>query len=683
MYDSSSTTDNVVSQPELALSNDHLRDEIDTNSIYAVPADSSQATQQLVDAGQVPALEIVSSNSSESFDAMISTAGPVVFNRPTDGRETYYFARVDGMDSQDFNGGPVQDGAITKAGIEKYIDRASLTAAEGNSDPNRDRYLDSLKQILENWDSPEMEQYKETEDSMTRESFAIGLESMPAPQDAAVTPVEATSAEAIDTSGVPAEFVPTVLDSDASTTAPADVPADVAADVSQDAVLEEPAEVVAGPIDVPAESTSDEPSTGPVDVPADVPVDPAATLSLSDDAAQLSLVQLGEGPYQVAERLLSAGESPTNHTEIMALVRAMQAQYREEYPEDPNLASLKVNHQFLTPEKVDALLSSIADPALKDSIAAKILTPAETETIDPSSADTSSDSATGETDSGSQEPGSVSDQLRATIEREAFNNMIASDGLNVFATPVDSADYLSEVDGADSLDGTTDGAITKSEIDSFISASVASNDMSTTSGDPARDAFVESIRKISENWDNPEMLPYKDAQGAITRESFAAGMESLPQRQEQVAAEKDALALPAYEGADQPYSEDATDVVSEHIEANQPEAIQPEAEVPLQSLSQEIADLAQVQKGEGPYQIAARILASGGTAAGNSEVTALMRALQAQYRLDNPDDATLAGLRQGYPLLTVDNVDTVLANITDPQMRQRIEARLFPQDSES
>jgi hypothetical protein len=735
MYDSSSTTDNAVSPPEIALSNDHLRDEIDTDSIYAVPADSSQATQQLVDAGQVPALEIVSATDSQAFNNMISTDGLTVFNSPGRGQRDY-FADVDGLDDPGifWNG---TDGAITKSGIDSYIAQADSAAPRRSINPGQEEFVDSLRKFSENWDSPEMTPYKDTLDSMTRESFAAGLESLSARQEAAVTTdeapsAEATSAEATDTSGVPAEFVPPVLTGDASPTGPADVPADVSAGVSQDAVLEEPAAVVVGPVDVPAdagvvapvdavpeettsaptesasdartgpvdvpaESTSDVPSTGPVDVPADVPVDgsvgpdssvpsdsavePAATLSLSDDAAQLSLVQLGEGPYQVAERLLSAGDSPTNQTEIMALVRAMQAQYREEYPEDPNLASLKVNHQFLTPEKVDALLSSISDPALRDSIAAKILTPAETETIDPASADSGADSATGETDSDSQETGSVSDQLRAAIEREAFNNMIASDGLNVFATPVDSADYLSEVDGADSLEGITDGAITKSEIDSFISASVASNDMSTTSGDPARDAFVESIRKISENWDNPEMSPYKDAQGAITRESFAAGMESLPQRQEQVAAEKDALALPAYEGADQPYAEDTTDVVSEHIEANQPEAIQPEADVPLQSLPQEIADLAQVQKGEGPYQIAARILASGGTAAGNSEVTALMRALQAQYRLDNPDDATLAGLRQGYPLLTAENVDSVLSNITDSQMRQSIEAKLFPQDS--
>ncbi len=719
MYDSSSTTDNVNAVVPVEQTADgavRLFEEASSGS-YANPSDSTTANQQLVDAGQVPSLEIVSTTDSQAFNNMISTDGLTVFNSPGRGQRDY-FADVDGMDDQGYiwNG---TDGAITKSGIDSFIADADAAPRGRSVNPYKDAYVESLRQFSENWDSPEMTPYKDTLDTMTRESFAAGLESLSARQEAAVTAVEAPSAETIDTSGVPAEFVPNVLDSDASTIAPADVPAEVATESTSDAPtgpVDVPAEVATestsdaptGPVDVPAEvateSTSDAP-TGPVDVPAEVAVDasvdpsvdpassvpsdsavePAAALSLSDDAAELSLVQLGEGPYQVAERLLSAGDSPTNHTEIMALVRAMQAQYREEYPEDPNLASLKVNHQFLTPEKVDALLSSISDPALKDSIAAKILKPGETATVDPSGAD--SDSATGETDSTSQETSTVSDQLRAAIAREAFNNMIASDGLNVFAAPADSVDYLSEVDGVDSLDGITDGAITKSEIDSFISASVASNDMSTTSGDPARDAFVESLKKISENWDNPEMSPYKDAQGAITRESFAAGMESLPQRQEQVAAEKDALALPAYEGADQPYSE-VSDVVSEHIEANQPEAnqleaSQTEADLPVQSLPQEIADLAQVQKGEGPYQIAARLLASGGTAAGNSEVTALMRALQAQYRLDNPDDATLAGLRQGYPLLTVENVDSVLGNITDLQMRQRIEARLFPQNSES
>lgn len=717
MYDGSRATDNinaVVPVEQTADGAVRLFEDASSGS-YANPTDITTANQQVVDAGQVPALEIVSATDSQAFNNMISTDGLTVFNSPGRGQRDY-FADVDGLDDPGifWNG---TDGAITKSGIDSYIAEADSAAPRRSIDPGQEEFVDSLRKFSENWDSPEMSPYKASEDTMTRESFVAGLESLPARQETAVTAVEAasadaTSAEAIDTSGVPAEFVPSVLANDGSTTVPVDVPAD-AAGVSQDAVLEEPAKVVVGPVDAPAaspvvapvdvvpqettsaaESASDA-RTWPVDVPADVPVnvpvdvsvDPAATLSLSDDAAQLSLVQLGEGPYQVAERLLSAGDSPTSQTEIMALVRAMQAQYREEYPEDPNLASLKVNHQFLTPEKVDGLLNSISDPTLRDSIAAKILKPAETATVDPSGADSSSDSATGETDSTSQATSTVSDRLQVVGEREAFNNMIASDGLNVFATPADSVDYLSEVDGADSQERIADGAITKSEIDSFLTASVANNDMSSTSGDPARDAFVESLKKISENWDNPEMSPYKDAQGAITRESFAAGMESLPQRQEQVAAEKEALALPAYEGSDQPYSQ-SSDAVSEHIEANlpetnQPEANQAEASLPLQSLPQEIADLSQVQQGEGPYQIAARILATGGSASSNSEVTALMRALQAQYRLDNPDDATLAGLRTGYPLLTVENVDSVLANITDVQMRQRIEAKLFPQDSES
>ncbi len=688
MYDGSRATDNVNAVVPVEQTADgavRLFEEASSGS-YANPADTAKANQQIVDAGQVPALEIVSATDSQAFNNMISTDGLTVFNSPGRGQRDY-FADVDGLDDPGifWNG---TDGAITKSGIDSYIDsfiaEADSAAPRRSIDLGQEEFVDSLKKISENWDSPEMSLYKAGEDSMTRESFAAGLESLPARQEATVTAVETTSAEAVDTSGVPAEFVPAALAGDGSTTVPVDVPADASAGVSQEAVLEEPAKVVTGPVDVPADAVdvpadavdvSVDPASS---VPSDSAVEPAATLSLSDDTAQLSLVQLGEGPYQVAERLLSAGDNPTNQTEIMALVRAMQAQYREEYPEDPNLASLKVNHQFLTPEKVDALLNSISDPALRDSIAAKILKPAETATVDPSGVDSGLETGTGATDSSSQETSTVSDQLRAVGEREAFNNMIASDGLNVFAMPVDSADYLSEVDGADSLERIADGAITKSEIDSFLSATVANNDMSSTSGDPARDAFVESLSKISENWDSPEMAPYKDAQGAMTRESFAAGMESLPQRQEQVAAEKDALALPAYEGSDQPNSEVASDVVSEHIEANQPEA-----SLPLRSLPQEIADLSQVQAGEGPYQIAARILASGGSAASNSEVTALMRALQAQYRQDNPDDATLAGLRPGYPLLTGENLDSVLGNITDPQMRQRVEAKLFPQDSAS
>ncbi|MBP9093966.1 hypothetical protein KBI23_23290 [bacterium] len=740
MYDSLSATDNVVPQPEQTADGSlRLLDEASTSTIFANPSEGAQATQQLVDAGQVPALEIVSSNTSESFKAMISTDGLNIFNRPGRGHSDY-FAEVDGMDDQGYiwNG---TDGAITKTGIDSFIAEADATPRGRSSNPVKDSYVDSLRQLSENWDSPEMAPFKETQDSMTRESFAAGLESLAtdvesAPADLEPVPQEQVQiAEDFDQSQVPivegintdpaevsAEVsgevstevsgeTPAAVSTDIPVDGPVDMPVDVAIDTATETPAEVPTEApvevpaenpIDGPVDMPADAAVDTatetPAEVPVEVPAENPIDgpvdmpaeaPAASLALSEETTELSLVQLGEGPYQVAERLLSSGDSATSHEEVMALVRAMQTQYREEYPEDPNLASLKVNHQFLSPEKLDSLLNSISDPAMRESIAAKLLTPAETSTPDGAT----TDSASAEDQSVSQETESVADQLNAVIDRERFNTMIAADGLTVFAPPVSGGtDYFSEVDGI-ALQGTAeelnDGAITKFDIDSFLSASVANNDMSSSSGDPLRDQFVESLRSISENWDNPEMDLYKDAQGAMTRESFAAGMESLPLRQEQIAAEKDALALPAYEGSNEAIpavstevstevsSEaptEASDAITEHIDANQPE-------VSSLVLSETAAELSQVRKGEGPYQVAARILASGGSSASNSEVTALMRAMQAQYRQENPGDANMAGLRQGHQLLTAESLASVLDNISDAALRSSIEAKISQQDS--
>ena len=120
MHDSLSATDNVVPQPEQTADGSlRLLDEASTSTIFANPSEGAQATQQLVDAGQVPALEIVSSNTSESFKAMISTDGLNIFNRPGRGHSDY-FAEVDGMDDQGYiwNG---TDGAITKTGIDSFI----------------------------------------------------------------------------------------------------------------------------------------------------------------------------------------------------------------------------------------------------------------------------------------------------------------------------------------------------------------------------------------------------------------------------------------------------------------------------------------------------------------------------------------------------------------------------------
>ncbi len=224
-------------------------------------------------------------------------------------------------------------------------------------------------------------------------------------------------------------------------------------------------------------------------------------------------------------------------------MRAMQAQYREEYPEDPNLASLKVNHQFITADKVDALLESIPDPALRESIAAKLLQPAEA------------------------------------------------------------------VSPAEALPETTTAETATAEV----------------AVDPTAEPVVDA----------------------------------------------------------NPISDDAVanDAISEHIEANQAEASQAESgldvSVPATALTDEAAELSQVRSGEGPYQVAARILASGGSAASNAEVTALMRAMQTQYRQENPADTNMAGLRSGYQFLTAENAESLLAGISDSGLRASIEAKIM------
>jgi hypothetical protein len=68
MLDSSTTSDNVVAQVKATDGSVRLLDEANTASSYRAPADSAQTTQQMVDAGQVPSLEIVSPAKNQSFN---------------------------------------------------------------------------------------------------------------------------------------------------------------------------------------------------------------------------------------------------------------------------------------------------------------------------------------------------------------------------------------------------------------------------------------------------------------------------------------------------------------------------------------------------------------------------------------------------------------------------------------
>lgn len=86
-------------------------------------------------------------------------------------------------------------------------------------------------------------------------------------------------------------------------------------------------------------------------------------------------------------------------------------------------------------------------------------------------------------------------------------------------------------------------------------------------------------------------------------------------------------------------------------------------------------DKSAVRRGEGPYDVAERLL--GGEDANNSDVKALTGALKDQYRDEtNNKDFMMNNLKQGRELLTDKNVDQVLSKISDPEQRQRISEQL-------
>lgn len=110
--------------------------------------------------------------------------------------------------------------------------------------------------------------------------------------------------------------------------------------------------------------------------PPPVEVDTASgARHLHPGAFEAAKVRRGEGPYQSVQRLL--GDS-FSHKEKMSVVRALQAQYREELNSRPELAGrradmsdLKVGHALLTKENYAAVMSKLqeANPQLHDRVA--------------------------------------------------------------------------------------------------------------------------------------------------------------------------------------------------------------------------------------------------------------------------------------------------------------------------
>ena len=83
--------------------------------------------------------------------------------------------------------------------------------------------------------------------------------------------------------------------------------------------------------------------------------------------AKDGIVRFGEGPEQVAERLLGQDAS---RRDVELLTRALEEQYQAEtHGRDPQMRSLRIGHSLLTEQNIEAVLKRIKDPTARQRIA--------------------------------------------------------------------------------------------------------------------------------------------------------------------------------------------------------------------------------------------------------------------------------------------------------------------------
>lgn len=383
--------DNAITAPRAEVSIESEQREAEPDIFIAqrnggtvVKGDAAQATQDLVNQGKVTALEIAPPDAAtlaengrqieqrqstlgrqEQFNGMIRQDGATVFGAPKRGGQNF-FGDVDGRDDPGFfwNG---KDGVITKKGIDQFTAEADAEPKGRFRNPPKEAYVAALKNFSQNWDSPDMAPYKDAQGNMTKESFAAGMTTLP-DREKQVTEGKATVAQQAEQ----LRKDTAALAESTKVTTPEPKPEQKP---EQEPVKEPEQKVEPTPEQKPEAQPEVKPEVKPEAKPeatTEVPAKP----ELTEDAAKRAEVAKGEGPYQVAARILAADGQKHDHKEVMILTRALQAQYREEKPADQSMASLKVKHQLLTPENAQKVLDRITDTKLKEKLQAQIFKPA-------------------------------------------------------------------------------------------------------------------------------------------------------------------------------------------------------------------------------------------------------------------------------------------------------------------
>jgi hypothetical protein len=174
--------------------------------------------------------------------------------------------------------------------------------------------------------------------------------------------------------------------------------------------------------------------------------------------------------------------------------------------------------------------------------------------------------------------------------------------------------------------------------------------------------FVAAAKQLNDNWNDMSLSPYKGMDGSITNQSAKEGKERMDGEQfamakRILATEMNALALEKAQAA------------------AAPEGAPAEAPAPVIEPKATIIKQAETRLGEGPYQVAARVLGSDGKHVEDKDLKELTGAFKKVYedeRKANPKMHDLMGLQVGHQFINKDNFNHVQSHITDAKLKERL-----------
>lgn len=280
---------------------------VDLAANSATPRDAGQTANPAQRDGTLPQLSIQQDlNRHEQFARAMGTAGRVIENQSL-------FDRIDRPDG--FFGLSGRDGRLTREELEAAVKIPGSAGRGRGPSPEALANREAIRTMLDNWDKPEFQRFKQ-DGAVTPQSFRQGMEQ-----------------EQRDTAALRGSR-------DLAQTALED---------SQEA--DRHRNVQEAQRELARREGRD---------------NPAGSVPLPDAILQAARVRRGEGPYQVAARLLSApgehGERAPrpSHQDVMALTRALQAQM----PEGERGQVLRVNQGLLTRENAQKVMEAL-NPTLR------------------------------------------------------------------------------------------------------------------------------------------------------------------------------------------------------------------------------------------------------------------------------------------------------------------------------